>query len=385
MPRPSPTRRRLRRGPISFAAPWSVGSLRPVLSRSPLFPLRRRLNSFAQSQYIVLPDRFHAAYTIQWTFSVQRQFAHGWQAQLDYIGNTTRHDPIGLADQSGSLHPRSLGSGRHRLHGHRDHGTGRSEARGRGNKLLNDRESELRVISLTTKNPHLQGNQYLGGGGGSVLVSDNGTANYNGLVASIQPSSLVDLQPAGELDLVEVPEHRGCPGRPGRNNRGNPNNPAWITVRADPTTATLRMPLWWSGAISTLQPSGETCHQWLGIRAPVPDHERRAFHRNCWRGQFLTNVGNDRPNLVAGVAPYAEVNFRKGTGAANRDTSTQRRLRTACPSGVNGCAARGHLRKHQQELLPWAEVAPVRRPDLAGISNLRAPDRRLFVWKPSTC
>jgi hypothetical protein len=30
-------------------------------------------------------------------------------------------------------------------------------------------------------------------------------------------------------------------------------------------------------------------------------------------------VGNDRPNLVPGVNPYAEVKFHKGTGEANRE------------------------------------------------------------------
>ncbi len=33
----------------------------------------------------------------------------------------------------------------------------------------------------------------------------------------------------------------------------------------------------------------------------------------------LTDVGNDRPSLVPGVNPYAEVSFRKGTGESNRE------------------------------------------------------------------
>ncbi len=32
----------------------------------------------------------------------------------------------------------------------------------------------------------LQGNQYLGGGGGSVLIGDSAIANYNGFVATLQ-------------------------------------------------------------------------------------------------------------------------------------------------------------------------------------------------------
>jgi hypothetical protein len=33
----------------------------------------------------------------------------------------------------------------------------------------------------------------------------------------------------------------------------------------------------------------------------------------------LTDVGNDRPNLVPGVNPYAEAKFRKAAGEANRE------------------------------------------------------------------
>ena len=50
----------------------------------------------AQSQYIVLQNRYQAPNTLQWTASVQQQFAHGWMAQIQYIGNRTQHLLLGL-------------------------------------------------------------------------------------------------------------------------------------------------------------------------------------------------------------------------------------------------------------------------------------------------
>src|SRR5205823_8466111 len=50
----------------------------------------------AQSQYIFITPQFHASRTAQWTASVQHDFPHGWQLQLQYIGNHTYHAPIGF-------------------------------------------------------------------------------------------------------------------------------------------------------------------------------------------------------------------------------------------------------------------------------------------------
>jgi hypothetical protein len=53
----------------------------------------------------------------------------------------------------------------------------------------------------------------------------------------------------------------------------------------------------------------------------------------------LTDVGNDRPNLVAGVSPYAEVGFRKATGVANREFLNPAAFAQICPNNVTaGCA-----------------------------------------------
>ena len=81
-------------GPVIFSAPWSVGSITSDPFPQPVVPTPAQARFFAQSQYIVMPPQFHPAYTFQWTLSMQHDFARGWQMQLDYIGNTTRHNPI---------------------------------------------------------------------------------------------------------------------------------------------------------------------------------------------------------------------------------------------------------------------------------------------------
>jgi hypothetical protein len=56
----------------------------------------------------------------------------------------------------------------------------------------------------------------------------------------------------------------------------------------------------------------------------------------------LTDVGNDRPNLVPGVNPYGEVKFQKGTGESNREFLNPLAFAPVCPNNVTaGCAAAG--------------------------------------------
>src|SRR6202050_1725522 len=79
--------------PIPFAAPWSVGTFTTNPFPQPAVPTPSQALFFAQSQYIVTVPQFKPAYAIQWTLSVQREFGHGWQGQLGYIGNVERADP----------------------------------------------------------------------------------------------------------------------------------------------------------------------------------------------------------------------------------------------------------------------------------------------------
>jgi hypothetical protein len=81
--------------PVPFAAPWSVGTITTSPFPQPQIPTPAQALFFPQSQFIVTVPQFKPAYSFQWTASIQREFGHGWQVQIDYIGNATRHDPLG--------------------------------------------------------------------------------------------------------------------------------------------------------------------------------------------------------------------------------------------------------------------------------------------------
>ena len=85
--------------------------------------------------------------------------------------------------EPGRLHPRNLGCRRTGCAGIVTTGPAAVKP-GAAGTLLHDRQP-ARASRSPPQNP-AQGNQYVGGGGGSILVGDFGTANYNGLVTTVQ-------------------------------------------------------------------------------------------------------------------------------------------------------------------------------------------------------
>ena len=158
----------------------------------------------AQGQYIVLPTQFHPSDTLQYTASVQHEFPRGWQLQVDYIGNRTHHAPIGLPLDNAIFIPGVWGAGGTGCTGIVTTGPAAVKPGAVGTNCSTTGNQNSR-FALTVANPQ-QGNQYLGGGGGSVLVGDSSIGNYNGLVTTVQHRLFFHLQRAGQLDMVEVPE-----------------------------------------------------------------------------------------------------------------------------------------------------------------------------------
>ena len=115
------------------------------------------------------PPQFHPAYTIQWTLSVQRQFGRGWQAQIDYIGNTTRHNPIGFGVSPAVFIPGVWGAGGTGCTGIVRTGPAAVTPGAAGTRLLHHQEPGFAVPAHDRRTQD-QGNQFKGGGGGSVLV-----------------------------------------------------------------------------------------------------------------------------------------------------------------------------------------------------------------------
>jgi hypothetical protein len=330
-------------GPLSFSAPWSVGAITTSPFPQPAIPAPSQAQYFPQSQYIVLPQQFHAAYTMQWTLSVQQQFGRGWQFQLDYIGNTTRHNPLGLPLNPSVFIPGVWGAGGTGCTGIVTTGPAAVKAGAAGTNCSTT-GNKLSRYKLAILNP-AQGNQFKGESGGSAIASDNGTANYNGLVATIQHrlsstfsllanwtwSKCMNLEDAqGDLagTTVQDPNNpKGDYGPCGSDYR-NVENAALVA----------KSNFHFGNRLASL-----AINNWE--LAPL-FHITSGAAINVISGQdnSLIGVGNDRPNLVPGVNPYIKTTFKRGTGPANRaylNPAAFAQVTAPCGSNLNGCSYLG--------------------------------------------
>ena len=140
--------------PVPFAAPWSVGTFTTSPFPQPQIPSPSQALFFAQSQFIVMPAQFKAAYTIQWTASVQHQFPHDWQAQIDYIGNTTRHDPMSFTFDPAVYIPGVWGANGTGCTGIVTTGPAKVNRRRRRNTVLDDQKPDFALPAHLAKSQH---------------------------------------------------------------------------------------------------------------------------------------------------------------------------------------------------------------------------------------
>jgi hypothetical protein len=315
-------------GPVLFSAPWSQGQFTTSPFPQPAVPTPSQALYFAQSQFIVMPQQFKPAYTIQWTFSIQQQFGHGWQAMVDYIGNSTRHDPLGLPLNPAVFIPGEWGAGGTGCTGIVTTGPAAVKPGAAGTNCSTTSNQTSRFL-LTQENPTgtnstggaSGGNQYLGGGSGSTIIGDEATANYNGLIASIQHrlsstfslmanwtwSKCLNIEDAqGDLanTLIENPNNQAMDYGPCGSDYRHIENVVLVTKSAFNNHLNRAEKLlvndWEFAPLFHVQ-SGQP------------------FTVTAGQDNSLTDVGNDRPNLVAGVNPYSEAKFHRGTGEANRE------------------------------------------------------------------
>ena len=304
-------------GPLSFSDPWSAGTVTSSPFPMPSVPDPAQAQFFPQSLYTFMAPQFHPAYTIQWTLSLQRQFGHGWQAQLDYIGNTTRHSPLGRSVSTAVFIPGEWGANGTGCDGIVRSGPAAVKPGAEGTDCSTT-SNETSRFYMTMLNPD-QGNFYEGGGGGSAVVQGGVNANYNGMVATVQHrlsstfSLLANWTWSKCLNIVDAAgDYHGS-------NVSNPNNPS---MDYGPCGSDYRnienLSLI---ARSHFRPSNRM------ERLAIDDWEFAPLMSiysggpvNITAGQdnSLTDVGSDRPNRVPGVDPYKHVSLRSGTGEANR-------------------------------------------------------------------
>jgi hypothetical protein len=315
-------------GPVLFSAPWSQGSISTSPFPQPAVPSPSQALFFAQSQFIVMPQQFKPAYTMQWTLSLQQELAHGWQATLDYIGNTTRHDPVGLTFDPAVFIPGEWGPGGTGCTGIVTTGPAAVKPGGAGTNCSTTANENSRFL-LTQENPAgtnsagkaTGGNQYEGSGGGSVIIDDEATANYHGLIASIQHRMSNTFSLLGNWTWSKCLNIEDAQGDLAGTTIENPNN---LAMDYGPCGSDYRH----IENVVLVTKSAFSNHLNRVARLIVNDWELaplihiqsgQAFTVTSGQDNSLTDVGNDRPNLVPGVSPYAEAKFRKATGEANRE------------------------------------------------------------------
>jgi Carboxypeptidase regulatory-like domain len=305
-------------GPLSFSAPWSVGQYTTSPFPQPVIPNLSTQQYFPQSQYIFMPDQFRPAYTVQWTLNVQRQFGRGWQAQIDYIGNSTRHDPLGLGVSPAVYIPGVWGASGTGCTGIVTTGPAAVKP-GAAGTACSTTGNQVSRFRLTMENPS-QGNQFSGGGGGSVLIGDEGTATYHAMIATLQHrlsntfSILANWTWSKCLDIEDAQGDLAGTTVENINNPMGDYGPCGSDYRHIVNTSVVaRSEFHWSGRLTRMLLNDWELAPLMSIRSGGPVNVSAG-------GDFsLTDVNNDRPNLASGVSPYHKVKFQSVKTEANRE------------------------------------------------------------------
>lgn len=334
--------------PLCFSNPWltggtgygcnQVGGTNTSIYPQPEIP-PSTVGFPNQGQFIVLPSTFRVSDTLQWTLSVQHQFPHGWQAQLDYIGNRTRNMPIGTAMNQavytpGVWGPSASGCGPVVTSGSAAQAAGTTNPTA-GTPCSSTANQQARFI-LTEANPS-QGNLYQGGSA-SALINDNAWANYNGMVASLQhrlSSTFSLLSNYTWSRCMNIYDAQGDQGGNG------PMDPLNIGLDYGRCGSDYR------NIFNTSMVATSRFNSLHGLTGYLVNNWELAplFHIlsgapfNVTSGSdiSLTDIGNDRPNLVPGVNPIKEVKIQGGSAANNQANhgylNPAAFCATTCPGG----------------------------------------------------
>jgi len=320
-------------GPINFSAPWSAGTVTTNPFPQPAIPTPATAQFFPQSQYIVMPPQFHPSYTEQWTASVQHQFPRGWQLQVDYIGSHTVHAPMGTPMSPSIFIPGVWGA----------NGTGctgvvltgpAGQPAGAAGTPCSTVGNQTQRFALTIANP-LQGNQYTGGGGGSVIVNNVGMANYNGVITTIQHRLSSTFSLLANHTWSKCMNVADAQGDLAGTTVENPYNPGFdysycgSDYRHVENIVIVTKSNFHVSHLTSLLVNGWEFAPLAHIVSGAP------FNVTAGQDNSFTAVGNDRPNLVPGVPVYLhQPIYGTGTGTANRGYLNPAAFAQVCPTGA---------------------------------------------------
>ncbi|MGC9222343.1 MAG: carboxypeptidase regulatory-like domain-containing protein [Terracidiphilus sp.] len=328
-------------GPLIFSNPWQVGTTTTNPFPQPLIP-PSNVAFFPQSQYIFMPKQFLDAYTIQWTASIQQEVAQGWQMEIDYIGNTTRHDPIGISPDPAVFIPGVWGPNGTGCTGIVTSGPAAVQPGAPGtpcSKVGN----EVSRFQLTMENP-IQGNLIQGGGGGSTIIDDTATANYNGLVFSANHRLSNSFNLFANYTWSKCLNIADASGDLAGTGVEDPNN---IHLDYGPCGASLSQVFNMSlVAMSQFHFSsrmeGLLLNNWEFAPLLVA-HSGTPINVTSGEDVSLTDIGHDRPNAVPGVNPYHEVTFRKVNTEGTREYLSPAAFTQVTIPGTYGNVSRNSL------------------------------------------
>lgn len=213
---------------------------------------------------------------------------------------------------------------------------------GKVNTPCSTTANEAQRFYLTQQNP-TQGNQYTGGGGGSVLINDEGMANYNGLISSIQHRLSSTFSLLANYTWSKCMNIEDAQGDLASTTVENPNNPAmdyapcgsdYRNVENIVMVATSRFHI--DNRFASLAANGWTFAPLIHIASGAP------FSVTSGVDNSYTDVGNDRPNLVAGASVYTHLALRAGTGSANRGYLNTAAFAQVCPTGATPLTCAGY-------------------------------------------
>ena len=314
---------------LCLSTPWLIGGTGIGCNQvggtntepfpQPVVPNKAQAVFPAQGQFIVLPPHFHPSYTIQYTASIQRDLGKGWQLELTYLGNGTRHAPIGYPYDNAVFIPGVWGTGGTGCAGIVTTGPAAVKPGAAGTSCSTTGNQNSR-FALTIANP-TQGNYYMGGGGGSVLVGDYATANYNGLVTSLQHRLSTTLSVLANWTWSKCLNEADAGGDVTGGSVSQPNN-----ARADyaPCGSDYRhienfVIIAKSEFHFPNRLERAVLNNWE-IAPKVQILSGAPFNVTSGIDNSLTdNNSLDRPNLVAGVPVYQRAAFQKVNTPATRE------------------------------------------------------------------
>jgi hypothetical protein len=220
--------------------------------------------------------------------------------------------------------------------------------------------NQTQRFGLTIANP-LQGNQYTGGGGGSVLINYNGMANYNGLITTVQHRLSSSFSLLANYTWSKCLSLTDAQGDYAGTNVENPNNPA---ADYGPCGSDFRnienIVLITKSDFHLSRFAALLLNNWefaplVHIQSGAP------FTVTAGQDNSFTDIGNDRPNQIPGVPVYLHQTIRSGSGQASRgylNPAAFAQVTAGCPTPLSPATCPG-----------YGTYGNIKRNSLRGVTN----------------